>query len=141
MDRTSSARWEGDLKSGKGMLRIGDGSFTGAYSAGSRFANEAGNNPEELIAAAHASCFSMAFAAGLSKAGFAPKRIETSATVHLTKVGEGYAITGIDLVTTAEVPGAAPELVAKTGEDAKKNCPVSKALAAVPITLKVSGGQ
>ena len=140
MDRTGTARWEGDLKQGSGKLRLGSGAFEGAYSFGTRFENAPGTNPEELIAAAHAACFSMAFAAGLSQAGFVPRSVETAATVHLDKGAGGFAIAGIDLATRADVPGISEELLRKTAEDAKAGCPVSKALAAVPIKLQLDLG-
>jgi osmotically inducible protein OsmC len=136
MERRGSARWEGDLKSGKGTVRVASGGLPAAYSWSTRFGDEAGTNPEELIAAAHAACFSMAFSGALSKAGFAPRSIETTATVHLDKVGDGWGITGIELAWRADVPGIAPEALRKAAEDAKANCPVSKALAAVPVTLR-----
>ena len=139
MDRTGKARWEGDLKQGKGTLSLGSGAFAGSYSFGTRFENAPGTNPEELIAAAHAACFSMAFANGLSAVGFVPTSVETTATVHLTKGDAGWAITGIDLNSRVAAGNISAELLGKTAEDAKANCPVSKALAAVPITVKVVG--
>ena len=137
MDRTGSARWEGDLKGGKGTLRLGSGAFQGEYSFSSRFESGQGTNPEELIGAAHAACYSMAFASGLSKAGFPPKSIETTAKVRIEQQPGGFGITGIELTTHASVPGISDELMKQTAEDAKRGCPVSKALAAVPITLKL----
>jgi osmotically inducible protein OsmC len=94
-----------------------------------------GTNPEELIAAAHAGCFSMALSAGLSKGGFTPKRVHTVANVHFDKVGEGFAITSIDLNTEADVPGIDAAKFQEFANGAKQNCPVSKALSAVPIHL------
>lgn len=140
MDRIGKARWEGDLKQGKGTLSLGSGAFAGAYSFGTRFEGAPGTNPEELIGAAHAACFSMAFSGGLAGVGFIPTSVETTATVHLGRVDGGFAITGIDLVCRAVAGNISPELLAKTAEDAKANCPVSKALAAVPITLTLVGG-
>ena len=137
MDRTGSARWEGDLKGGKGTLRLGSGAFQGEYSFSSRFESGQGTNPEELIGAAHAACFSMAFASGLSKAGFPPQSIETTAKVRIEQQAGAFGITGIELTTHASVPGISDELMKQTAEDAKRGCPVSKALAAVPITLKL----
>jgi osmotically inducible protein OsmC len=139
MDRTGKARWEGDLKQGKGSLSLGSGAFAGSYSFGTRFENVPGTNPEELIAAAHAACFSMAFSGGLSKVGFVPTSVETTATVHLGMVAGAFTITGIDLVCRVAAGNISPELLHKTAQDAKANCPVSKALAAVPITLKLVG--
>ena len=140
MQRTGSARWEGDLKQGKGTVRLGSGAFEGQYSFATRFENGVGTNPEELIATAHAGCFSMALSAALSAAGHVPQGIATSATVDLNKVGPGFAITGIHLETVVSATGLSPEMLATISDDAKKNCPVSKALAAVPITLKATLG-
>jgi lipoyl-dependent peroxiredoxin len=140
MDRMGKARWEGDLKQGKGTLSLGSGAFAGSYSFGTRFENAPGTNPEELIAAAHAACFSMAFAGRLSGVGFVPTSVETTATVHLTKGDAGFAISGIDLKCHVVAGNISPDLLNKTAEDAKANCPVSKALAAVPITLTLVGG-
>src|SRR5438093_7977893 len=103
--RTGSAVWEGTLKQGKGTMRLGSGAFEGPYSFSSRFESGKGTNPEELIGAAHAGCFSMALSAGLSRAGKTPKRVHTTASVKLDKVGEGFEITGIDLLCEADVPG------------------------------------
>jgi osmotically inducible protein OsmC len=139
MDRTGKARWEGDLKQGKGTLSLGSGAFAGSYSFSTRFENAPGTNPEELIAAAHAACFSMALSGGLSGAGFVPTSVETTATVHLGKGDGGFAITGIDLLCKVVAGNISTELLNKTAADAKANCPVSKALAAVPITLTMAG--
>jgi lipoyl-dependent peroxiredoxin len=138
MLRTGSARWEGDLKAGKGTVKFGSGAFEGQYSFGTRFENGVGTNPEEMIASAHASCFSMALSAGLSGAGHVPQSVSTTATVTLEKGATGFAITGIHLETVVEDSGLTAEMLATISEDAKKNCPVSKALAAVPITLKAT---
>ena len=133
--RTADAQWEGPLQSGKGQMRFGSGAFEGAYSFSSRFEEGAGTNPEELIAAAHAGCFSMALANGLAKAGHPPTRVDTTAAVHLEKGEAGFSIARIDLHTEAEVPGIDESAFAEKAEAAKKGCPVSKALAAVEITL------
>lgn len=135
MVRTSKAQWNGSLKDGKGTVALGSGAYDGQYSFSSRFESGTGTNPEELIAAAHAGCFSMAFSAGLGKAGFTPTRVSTEARVHLEKVGEGFGITKIDLVTEAEVPGLEEAQFQELAEGAKKGCPVSRALSAVEITL------
>ncbi|WP_455364654.1 OsmC family protein [[Eubacterium] cellulosolvens] len=127
----ASAVWENDLIHGKGLMKLGSGAFQGAYSYASRFEEGEGTNPEELIGAAHAGCFSMALAHGLAQAGYAPKRIETSAKVTLDKV-----ITHIDLITKAEVPGIQEKEFSKHAEDAKVNCPVSQALRNVDIKLQ-----
>ena len=136
MKRAGSAIWEGDLKNGKGTVSTDSGVLTNQqYSFGTRFENGKGTNPEELIAAAHAGCFSMALSAGLSKAGISPKRIATTAKVHLGQVEGGFAITLIELDTTAEVPGVDEKAFLEHAEGAKKNCPVSKALAGTEIKL------
>jgi osmotically inducible protein OsmC len=131
--RKANAIWEGDLGSGKGTMKFG--SFEGPYSFSSRFEDGKGCNPEELIGAAHAGCFSMALSAGLAKAGFSPRRISTTANVHLDMVGQGFKITSIELVTEAEIPGINNAQFMEQAEGAKKNCPVSQALAAINIKL------
>ena len=133
--RNGSAVWEGTLREGKGTVKLGSGAFEGSYSFASRFEEGTGTNPEELIGAAHAGCFSMALAAGLSKASISPKRIATTAKVHLGQVEGGFAITSIELDTTAEVPGVDEKTFLEHAEGAKKNCPVSKALAGTEIKL------
>ncbi len=133
--REGSAVWKGDLKGGKGTMKLGSGGYNGQYSFSSRFEEGAGTNPEELIGAAHAGCFSMAFSAGLAKAGYSPKRIETGAEVHLEKVGEGFKITRIHLTTEAEVPNLDPRTFQQLADKAKQTCPVSAALAGVDISL------
>jgi osmotically inducible protein OsmC len=134
--RTANARWEGGLKDGKGNMRLGGGAFEGQYSFSSRFEEGAGTNPEELIAAAHAGCFSMALSAGLEKAGHNPNSVETEAKVHLSpKEGGGFRISRIDLVTTADVPGMSNDDFQQAAQGAKEGCPVSQALSAVEITL------
>lgn len=130
--RTAQAQWNGDLKSGSGHMKFGGGAFDGAYSFDSRFGEGAGTNPEELIAAAHAGCFTMATAGGLTRAGFAPKRLSTTATVHLESESGGFSIKRIDLVMEASVPGIDDAAFQKVVEEAKKGCPVSRALAGVP---------
>lgn len=135
--RTAQAQWNGDLRSGSGSVKLGSGAFQGAYSYGSRFEQSPGTNPEELIAGAHAACFSMATASGLGKAGFKPELISTNATVHLDSVPQGFKIARIDLEMEADVPGIDEAKFLEIAEGAKKNCPVSQALAAVPeITLR-----
>ncbi len=133
--RSASAVWEGALPTGKGTMKVG-GLFEGAYSAASRFEEAEGTNPEELIGAAHAGCFSMAFANELDKAGHKPERVETTARVEIRKVEGGFAITGIELDTVAAVPGIQEAEFMKIAEAAKNGCPVSKALSAVKVTLK-----
>ena len=131
--RESSAVWEGSSREGKGSLRLGSGAFEGAYTWRSRFKDDPGTNPEELIAAAHAGCFSMALSSALSKAGHIPTRIDTTAKVHL---GEGPKIILIELSTVGDVPGIDEKTFIEFAEGAKKGCPVSQALAAVEISLK-----
>ena len=133
--RSAKAQWDGTLKEGKGTMSLGSGAFQGQYSFSSRFEQGTGTNPEELIGAAHAGCFSMAFANALGKAGFTPKRVSTSAGVHLEQVEGGFGITAIDLTTEAEVPGIDNAKFQEIAEQAKKGCPVSKALAATKINL------
>ncbi len=134
--RTGDAQWNGDLRAGSGRLRLGSGSFEGAYSFGSRFESAAGTNPEELIAAAHAACFAMATASALGKAGFKPETLAAKATVHLDSASGGSAISRIDLGLEGDVPGIDEAKFVEIAEGAKASCPVSKALASVPeITL------
>lgn len=133
--RKAHARWNGDLKSGDGRFSTGSGSFEGAYSFGTRFEDEPGTNPEELIGAAHAGCFSMAFAANVAKAGYSPSRVETNAKVHLSKSDDGFTITQIELMMEADIEGLDEEAFQEFAEGAKNNCPVSRALAGVDITL------
>ena len=128
--RTSSALWEGNLRDGSGTMKLGSGAFEGSYSFVSRFESGPGTNPEELIAAAHAGCFSMALSNGLSQAGFTPTSIATSATVHLDRVADGFGITKIDLDTVGTVPGIDDAKFQEVAAAAKAGCPVSKALAA-----------
>ena len=137
-NRISDAEWHGDLKTGHGSIKLGSGAFEGQYSYNSRFAEGAGTNPEELIAAAHAGCFSMALAAALSEAGHVPTKIHTTAKVQFGPGPGGFAITRIDLVTDASVPGIDAASFERTAAEAKQNCPVSKALRAVEITLTAS---
>jgi osmotically inducible protein OsmC len=133
--RTAEATWEGDLKGGKGSVKLGSGAYSGAYSFLSRFEQGTGTNPEELIAAAHAGCFSMALSHGLAQAGFTPKRVHTEARVHLEKGAAGFGIPRIELRCEAEVPGISADVFREQAESAKKNCPISKLLAAAEITL------
>ncbi|HEX9801489.1 MAG TPA: OsmC family protein [Thermoanaerobaculia bacterium] len=133
--RTASAIWSGGLKDGDGWLKVGSGAFEGRYTFRMRFEDEPGTNPEELVGAAHAGCFSMALAGALGRAGFPPERIATTAEVHLSVGESGAQISRIDLRCEAAVPGIDAATFAEQAAGAKKNCPVSKALAAVEITL------
>jgi lipoyl-dependent peroxiredoxin len=136
--RTAEARWQRSLQDGSGTMRLGSGAFEGSYSFKSRMEDGPGTNPEELIGAAHAGCFSMAFANGLTQAGHRPQEIRTKASVHFDKGDQGFAITRIDLATEGDVPGIDEATFKRLAEEAKKNCPVSKALAATPITLQAT---
>lgn len=134
--RTSHAIWEGDLKGGKGTLQAGNGNMKGSYSFPSRFEEGEGTNPEELIGAAHAGCFSMALSLELTKAGFKPERIDSSATVHLDKQDGGFKITRIELATNVKAEGLDKQDILDTlAESAKQGCPVSQALTGVDISV------
>lgn len=133
--RTAKARWTGGLKDGQGTVALGSGAFEGRYSFTSRFENGTGTNPEELVGAAHAGCFSMALSAGLEKAGFKPESVATAAKVHIDKVDGGFKVVRIDLSTEARVPGIDNAAFQAQALGAKANCPISKALASVEITL------
>lgn len=138
MKRHASAVWKGDLPSGSGTMSSQSGAFDAlGYSFKTRFEDTPGTNPEELIAAAHAGCFSMAFSHGLASAGLNPEQVETTAIVTLDKVEGGFAITGIVLQTTAKVPGASEDQVREIAAAAKEGCPVSKVLNA-EITLDLT---
>lgn len=136
--RSANARWEGDIKGGGGNMKLGSGAFEGKYSFGSRFETDPGTNPEELIAAAHAGCYSMALTAALGRADFAPESVATSARVHLEITDAGPTITKIELTTEAAVPGIDETTFQEHATSAKENCPVSKALAGVEIHLEAS---
>ncbi len=133
--RTANAVWEGDLRGGRGRMKFGGGAWEGQYSFSSRFEEGPGTNPEELIAAAHAGCFSMAFSSNLAKAGFPPTKVETTAKVYLEKVGDGFSITRINLDTVGQVPGISEPQFLEIAEAAKKGCPVSRLLTGAEITL------
>jgi osmotically inducible protein OsmC len=133
--RTGSAVWEGTLKQGKGTMKLGSGAFEGSYSFSSRFEDAKGTNPEELLGAAEAGCFSMALSSNLEKAGHPPKRISTTATVKLEMVSGGPKITTINLKTEAEVPGIEEPKFREVAEQTKKTCPVSVVLAGAQINL------
>jgi osmotically inducible protein OsmC len=134
--RIGSAIWEGTLKDGRGTMKLGSGAFEGSYSFASRFENGMGTNPEELIGAAEAGCFSMALSLGLTKAGYPAKLISTIAKVHIENVGDGFKITSIDLTTEAQVPGIDEKTFIEQAQATKKNCPVSQALACTEINLQ-----
>jgi osmotically inducible protein OsmC len=132
--RSSDATWEGNLRDGNGTMRLGSGAFEGAFSFVSRFEEGDGTNPEELIGAAHAGCFSMAFSNELAKAGHEPERVHTEATVHL----EDGEITLVELVSEATVPGIDEDEFHEIAAGAKQNCPVSKLLTGAEITLEAT---
>ena len=134
--RHAEATWNGNLKEGQGNVKLGSGAFEGKYSFSSRFESGTGTNPEELVGAGHAGCYSMALAAGLGKAGFNPQRVFTSADVSIDKVGEGFKITRIRLKTEAKVPGIDAKKFQELAEKTKRECPVSQALSATPIELE-----
>jgi osmotically inducible protein OsmC len=133
--RKSEAVWQGTLKEGNGTMRLGSGAYQGAYSFASRFEEGTGTNPEELIAAAHAGCFSMAFSGNLTKAGFKPESIYTVATVTLGSVDGKARITGIHLECEAKITEVSEDQFQEMADAAKLGCPVSVALSNVPITL------
>jgi osmotically inducible protein OsmC len=124
----SSAIWKGNLVAGNGTMNVGQGAWEGGFSAASRFEGGTGSSPEELIAAAHAGCFSMAFSHALAESGFEPIQVETSAEATLEKTSEGFKITRMHLTTKGKVAGITEEDFLKIANDAKENCPVSKAL-------------
>jgi lipoyl-dependent peroxiredoxin len=137
--RTANARWEGTLTEGNGVMRTGKGGLEGNYSFKSRFEEGEGTNPEELIGAAHAGCFSMALSKGLADAGFTPVSVETTASVHLDRVDGAQTVTQIDLVTVAKAPGIDEETFQKVAEGTKQNCPISRLLSpGTKITLQAS---
>jgi osmotically inducible protein OsmC len=133
----ASARWEGALKDGRGQMKPAHGAEV-PFSVGTRFSGEAGSNPEEMIGAALAGCFSMALSAALGKAGFTPQSIQTDAKVQLDKDGDGFSITGIALTTQAKVPGVSADQFESIAQETKKGCPVSKALTGTKISLQAS---
>jgi osmotically inducible protein OsmC len=136
--RTASAQWNGSLKEGKGTISTQSGVLDHTrYGFTTRFGEEKGTNPEELIGAAHAGCFSMALSNKLGEKGLTAEKIETSATVVLEKLETGFAVTTVDLTVKAKVPGAKPDVFEAVAQDAKANCPISKLLKAT-INLKAT---
>ena len=133
--RRATAVWDGSIQQGKGTVALESGAFTGQYSFSSRFESGTGTNPEELLGAAHAGCFSMAFSGNLGRAGYDAERIETRAEVHLEKSGEGFAIPRIHLVCEARVPGLGEAEFQEVARRSKETCPVSMVLAGAEITL------
>jgi osmotically inducible protein OsmC len=133
--RKAEAVWEGDLPNGSGTMKMASGAYEGPYSFSSRFQEGSGTNPEELLAAAHAGCFSMAFSKGLTDAGHIPNRVHTTARVHLEKGESGFSVTRIELATEASVPGMEEGVFQKTAESAKNNCPVSRLFKGAEISV------
>ncbi len=135
--RKAEAEWNGGIMDGKGTVKLGSGAFEGAYSFKSRFSEDEqkATNPEELIAAAHAGCYTMALSGNLGKAGYEPKNIHTTANVKIEKQGDGFVIPNIDLATEAEVDGIENEEFQKIAEETKKTCPVSQVLSGAEISL------
>ena len=133
--RKAQAIWKGNLAQGTGTVSSETGSVNGTYSAASRFESGAGTNPEELLGAAHAACFSMALSHELAEAGHKPVSVDTTARVSIEKADGGFTITRIDLVTTADVPGIDDATFQSIAKGAKSGCPVSRALSSVPISL------
>lgn len=130
MDRKAEAQWDGTLKGGSGTIKLESGAFSGPYSFSSRFENAPQANPEELLGAALAGCFSMALASGLEKAGKPATSVHTVATVHLTKDDKGFSVSSIDLVTRGKVAGISDDEFKKFAEDTKQNCIMSRAISA-----------
>ena len=135
MIRSAQAHWAGDLKTGKGNVKSGSGAINGPYHFDTRFGDATGTNPEELLGAAHAACFSMALGFALEKAGHVADSVETTSKVHLDKTDAGFAITKIDLITRVKVAGVSAADLTRLAEDTKSGCIVSRALSAVPMTL------
>ncbi|MER5700423.1 OsmC family protein [Micromonospora sp. NPDC002296] len=139
--RTASARWQGDLTEGSGTVRTGKGGLQGNYSFKSRFEEGEGTNPEELIGAAHAACFSMAFSKQLADAGVTGTWVETAAKVHFDKTDAGMTVTRIDLETVGQAPGLDEVQFTKLAETAKENCPISRLLspgAQISLTARLA---
>jgi osmotically inducible protein OsmC len=139
--RNGSAEWRGNLEDGSGTVTVGNGVFEGAYSYGSRFAEGEGTNPEQLIAAAHAACFTMALSNILSTAGHVPESVRTNARVQLRNIEGAPTLTRIDLETEGHVPGVDQQQFQGYADQAKATCPVSRALAGIPeivLTAKLA---
>jgi len=137
--RTSEAKWNGSITEGSGNVKLGSGAFEGAYSLNSRFGDDTvKTNPEELIAAAHAACYSMALSGFLGRGGFQPNSIETKAVVHLEKKDDGFVIPNIELETLADVPNISNDEFQTIAKNAKEKCPVSQVLAGAEISLNAT---
>lgn len=138
LSRTAQVEWQGDVAKGHGVISTGSGKVSASYSFGTRFSGDPGTNPEELLGASHASCFTMALSAALTRAGHPPTTIDTTATVHLHSAGAVIDVSKIELVTNVAAAGLTDEEFQRLAADAKSNCPISKALAAVPISLEAT---
>jgi len=138
MARQATAEWNGDLMTGGGLMKLGSGAYEGRYSFSTRFGDQAGVNPEELVGAALASCYAMALANSLAMAGSVAKRVHATADVHSGKDEKGYLITRIDLTVTAEVPGLDHATFERYAEETKTGCIIARALGATPITLNAT---
>lgn len=138
--RKAEADWNGGIMDGNGKVKLGSGAFEGAYSFKSRFSEDeqTATNPEELIAAAHAGCYTMALSGNLGRAGYSPKNIHTTANVKIEKQGDGFVIPNIDLETEADVDGIEDDEFQKIAEETKKTCPVSQVLSGAEISLKAT---
>lgn len=136
--RKAEARWQGTLKEGNGHLKLGSGAYEGAYSFSSRFEDGGGTNPEELLGAAHAGCYSMALSASLEREGFPVNYVHTSARVHLNRIDDKMQINQIDLIVEADVPGIDEAKFMEMAEATKSGCIVSVALSAVPMTVEAT---
>ncbi len=131
--RTAAATWTGSLTEGEGSMSLGSGAFEGSYSFATRFEDEPGTNPEELLGAAQAGCFAMALSGGLGEAGYDPESVSADARVHLERGDEGFSVTRIELEVEADVPGIEAAEFQEHVADAEANCPVSRALAGVDV--------
>jgi lipoyl-dependent peroxiredoxin len=138
MARQATAEWKGDLRGGAGHVKLGSGAYEGEYSFTTRFEDKPGANPEELVGAAHAGCYSMALANSLAMAGFPATSVHTTADVHLGQDAKGFLITRIDLTVVGQVPGVDNELFQRLAEETRTGCILSRALAATPITLNAT---
>lgn len=136
--RTANARWEGTLKEGNGHLKLGSGAYEGQYNFNSRFENGVGTNPEELIGAAHAGCFTMALNAALERAGTPATYVHTSANVHITKGDAGMEISKLELTTEGAVPGFTQEQFAEAAQKTLETCIISRALSAVEMSVEAT---
>lgn len=133
--RTATVKWQGDVAKGRGEIATQSGKVSASYSFGTRFSGDPGTNPEELLAASHAACFTMATSAVLTRAGHPPTSLETTATVHLERAGEGFKVPRIELVISGVVPGVSAEEFDRYARQAEASCPISNALRAVPIDV------